>query len=89
VAKYLADVPAEATALDMAKLVNYVRYLRTVTGASADHARCARAEAVSRFLDAKHLLEKEVLEGGLSKAAATNAADVVRILNFTFGRLTE
>lgn len=89
VAKYLAAVPTEATALDMAKRVNYVRHLRTVTGPSAHHARCARAETISRFLDAKHLLEREVLEGTLSKAEATKAKDVVRILNFTFGRLAE
>jgi len=88
VAKYLAEMPTEAAALDMAKLVNYLRHLQTVTGASADNARRAKAEAISRFLEAKHLLEKQVMEGDLSKQTITKAVDIIHILNFTFDRLT-
>jgi hypothetical protein len=89
IAKYVAHVPTEASALEMAMLVNYVRHLRSVTGTGLQNARSATEEAVSQFLKTKHLLETEVLQGNLDSETAKKAGGVIRILNVTFDRLAE
>ncbi len=85
----LDDLSKEAVTIAMCKTVNYLKYLGGVSVSEQKRAQEIRRLVINGFLDSKHSLEKEVLinpvRGGLRKGESDN----IRILQFTFLRMTE
>lgn len=87
VAKVISKLPKDAVAVSMAKLVNYITYLRATFG--DDHPEKSELvdQIISTFLYFKHMTETDFLLYYKPSKESENVKKAIDIMHFTYRKL--